>query len=100
MWWLLAVCVSCLFFCSGVLGTFVPLQNPNGVEYVFAAPPAATVGAAWLLCIVVLVAAFIAVRARAQAQSLQHLAEANSGRWLAALAALAVGAPCHLPPLP
>src|SRR5206468_9237657 len=82
MWWLLAACVSCLFFCAGVLGTFVPLQNPNGVEYVFVAPPAAAVWPAWLLCTVVLVTAFFAVRASARAQSLPHLAEASSGRWL------------------
>ena len=100
MWWLLAVCVSCLFFCMGVLGTFVPLQNPDGVEYVFAAPPALPVAPAWILCIVVLVAACVAVRARAQAQSLQHLAEANSGRWFAPLAAIGVVALGILPAVP
>src|SRR5712671_6108588 len=100
MWWLLAACVSCLFFCTGVLGTFVPLQNPNGVEYVFAAPPAATAGAAWLLCLVVLAAGFVAVRARARAQSLQHLAEAPSGRWLAPLAAIGVVVLGILPAVP
>jgi hypothetical protein len=100
MWWLLAACVSCLFFCAGVLGTFVPLQNPTGVEYVFAAPPAAAVLPAWLLCAVVLGAAFLAVRARARARSLQDFTEANAGRWLAPIAAIGVVALGILPAVP
>jgi hypothetical protein len=100
MWWLLGVCISCLFFCTGVLGTFVPLQNPNGVEYLFVAPTAATLWPAWLLCVVVLVTAFFAVRARARAGSPQQLAEANSGRWLAPLAAVGVVALGILPAVP
>jgi hypothetical protein len=71
-----------------VLSTFVPLQNPSGVEYVFAAPPAAALLIAWLLCMFILVAAYVAVRALALARSPQHLAEARAGRWLAPVAAL------------
>src|SRR5712675_1686314 len=47
-----------------------------------------------------LVGAFVAVRARARAQSLQHLAEATSGRWLAPLAAIGVVALGILPAVP
>jgi hypothetical protein len=100
MWWLLGVCVSCLFFCTGVLGTFVPLQNPNGVEYVFVAPRAATLWPAWLMCTAALVGAFFAVRARARTRSLQDLAEASSGRWLAPLAAIGVVALGIVPVVP
>jgi hypothetical protein len=88
MWWLLAACVSCLFFSAAVLGTFVPLQNPGGVEFAFAAPPASTLSMAWLLCTGGLVTMFFAVRAFARARSLQHFDEADSGRWLAPFAAL------------
>ncbi len=90
MWWLLAGCVSCLFFSAAVLGTFVPLQNPRGVEYVFAAPPAATVLLGWLLSTFILVTGFFAVRVFARAQSAQHLARAHSGRWLAPVAGLGI----------
>jgi hypothetical protein len=100
MWWLLAACVSCLFFSAGVLGTFVPFQNPNGIEYVFVAPPAATVLPAWLLCTVVLVAAFFAVQVWTRARSPQHLADAQSGRWLAPIAAIGVIAFGILPAVP
>ena len=41
----------------------------------------------WLLCTLVLVTAFFAIRALASARSPQHLAEAHSGRWLAPVAA-------------
>ena len=90
MWWLVAACISCLFFSTAVLSTFVPLQNPGGVEYVFAAPPAASVLVAWLLGVFILAAAFVAVRALAQGRSPQHLAQARAGRWLAPVAALGI----------
>ena len=100
MWWLLAACVSWLIFSTAVLSTFAPLQNPTGVEYVFVAPPAATLVPAWLLGIVVLVTAFVAVRAWARIQSPQQLAEAHSGRWLAPIAAVGVVALGILPAVP
>jgi hypothetical protein len=75
----------------------VPLQNPDGVEYVFVAPPAETLLSAWLACACVLVTAFLAVRALARTQSLRHLAEAQAGRWLAPIAALGVVALGILP---
>ena len=80
MWWLLAACGSSLLFNAIVFSTFVPLQNPDGVEYLFVAPPAATLLTPWLISIFGLVAAFFAVRALARAESAEHLTEANSGR--------------------
>jgi hypothetical protein len=90
MWWLLAACGSCLLFSTAVFGTFVPLQNADGVEYLFAWPPAATILAAWLTAVVGLGAGFGAVRALASSTSSAHLDEARSGRWFRPIAALGV----------
>ena len=100
MWWLLAACGSCLLFSAIVSGTFVPLQNPDGVEYLFVSPPAAALLTSWPIIVAGLVTAFFGVRALARGGSSPHLVEADSGRWLAPIAALGVVVFGILPAVP
>jgi hypothetical protein len=100
MRWVLIVAGSCLPFLTVVLGTFVPLDQGDHVEYLFAAPPAATLMSAWAACVVALLALFVVVRRLARGQSDEIAREARAGRWLAPLAAIGAIALGVLPAVP
>jgi hypothetical protein len=88
MLWLLAACGSSLLVGAVVLGTFVPLQSSDGVEYLFAGPRISTLLSAWLISVAALSSAYAVVLARARARSPQHAAAARTGRWLSPLCLL------------
>jgi hypothetical protein len=100
MRWLLAALGSSLLFNLAVFGTFLPLQNPDGLEYIFVWPSSATFLTAELVSGVSLVAVFFAVRALARSRPNADVAEAASGRWLAPIAALGIVALGILPAVP
>jgi hypothetical protein len=86
MWWLLAACGSGLVVLTVVLGTLVPLQHADGVEYIFIQPGARTV-AVWATGLIVLLGALYVIgKVRARAGAPARRGAARSGRWLAPLA--------------
>jgi hypothetical protein len=90
MRWLAASIASCALFCAAGLGTFLPLRDAAGIQYIFVWP-----GAVALLSLVAIAAAalstlYYAVARRAQRHGPERVQIARAGRWLAPMAAPAL----------
>ncbi len=84
MRWLGGAVASCAGFAFAVAGTFEPLRDEQGVEYVFAAPAALTL--VWLVAVVLVVLALLFVAIAARARRLDPTAHPDAARrWLAPL---------------
>jgi hypothetical protein len=100
MRWLLIASGSSLVFLAVVLGTFVPLDHGDHVEYLFAAPSAATLLSVWAAYVGALLALFVIVCRLARSQPDEIARQARAGRWLAPLAAIGILALGVLPAVP
>jgi hypothetical protein len=100
MLWLLAACAACVIFGAAALGTFVPLRNTGGIEYLFAGPPPLTLLAAAVLSVTALTALYLIVNDIAQRRAPDRTGFAKSGRWLSPIAALSVVALGVVPAMP
>src|SRR5258708_2433286 len=86
--WLLAAAAACTLFSAVAFGTFVPLRDAGGIEYLFAWPGAAVLATRSLIALSGLAALYAGVR-RVGRGVPAHRDDARSGRWLAPLTALA-----------
>ncbi len=100
MLWAGAASLSILCFCAAAFGTFLPLRDEGGIQYLYVWPGllpllAAAAGAVALVAAVYLGVAQVARRRGAEANG-----AARSGRWLQPLAALGIVAFGILPAIP
>jgi hypothetical protein len=100
MRWLFLCLVSCVFFSAATFGTFLPLSDAAGVQYVYVWPGAST----WILGSaamgLALAALYAAVLWSARRRAPSCVDEARSGRWMSSLSALGVIALGVLPAAP
>ena len=90
MRWLPAAGASCLLFGAAVLGTFAPLRDADGIQYLFAWPGESTVLRLLLTVAVVLPALCAAIMRAATRRGPADRDRAKSGRWMAPLSVLGV----------
>jgi hypothetical protein len=83
MRWLAAASVCSILFCAATLGTFVPLRDDIGIQYLYAWPGAQTLIAGALAAGVALLALFVAIVYVARRHGAEDRARAALvGRWL------------------
>jgi len=99
-WWLLASIAGSLAFTFVALGTFVPLRDADGLQYLFVWAGGTTLSVASLLVCLTLAAAFISVRLAARDAGGVRRADARSGRWMAPVVVLALAPLGILPAAP
>ena len=94
MRWLTAAAGSIVCFTFVALGTFVPLRDAAGIEYIFVAPTAGALLTVSAIAVFALAALYASVSAVVARRAPDSIVEARSGRWLApvtGVAALALG---------
>jgi hypothetical protein len=98
--WLFAAGVACVCFAAATLGTFVPLRDASGIEFLFAWSGGVSLALASAGIIAGLATLFaLAIRLAARVD-IQHRDEARTGRWLAPLTGLGAVALGILPAVP
>ena len=90
MRWCLAAAAGLLCFAAVIGGTFVPLRDASGLQYLYAWPGGAALGRMAVACTLGVVAVWLVMIGAARRAGGAAVAEARAGRWLAPLAALAV----------
>ncbi len=90
MRWLAASILSCALFCAVALGTFLPLRDAAGIQYIFVWPGTPTLLAGSAIAAFLLTVIYYFVVRRTALRNPDHLASARSGRWLAPMTALAL----------
>jgi hypothetical protein len=97
--WLFAAAAACVCFCAAAFGTFVPLRDAAGIEYLFAWSGAAILAARSSVALSALALLYLIV-VRARRDMPAPPAAAQSGRWLAPLTGLACVPLGFLPAVP
>ncbi len=100
MTWLLASVVSCVLFNAAAFGTFVPLTDRTGTQYLYVWPGAATLALSSAAMGLSLVAAYLAVARAAVRLAPANVSAARAGTWLAPFAAIGLVALGILPAAP
>jgi hypothetical protein len=90
MRWLIAASASCVCFSAAAFGTFVPLREPDGIQYLFALPSLVQLLTISLAVVAALTVLYFSVVSAARRRAPQALAVARSGAWLAPLCLLAL----------
>jgi hypothetical protein len=90
MAWLAASLISCALFVAAALGTFVPLTDSSGVQYLYVWPGALKLALGSIAFGLPIVVLYVAVVRGIRRRDPEHMTEAQAGRWLAPFTALGV----------
>ena len=90
MAWLAASLVSCVLFAAAALGTFVPLTDSRGIQYLYVWPGALRLALGSIGLGLSIIGLYVAVVRSVLRRAPEHVRDARAGRWLAPLTALGV----------
>lgn len=95
-----AASLSILCFCAAAFGTFLPLRDEGGIQYLYVWPGPLPLVAAAAAAVAFVAAVYLAVAQVARRHGAEAHAAARSGRWLQPVTALGAVALGVLPAVP